>query len=160
MVLKCNRDHKAQAWSRSLSGWITTPRVLGKLSAPCPAQSDPLGMLDQYEPELSEAAEMLHPCPPRAHTGYQRSGSLAWRGEKGRQGSARHSSAGFDSDSYAPLQVVTAGYRDPRSSNDPTVLSVSACHLLDDTATPFSYPSPCCPAQGCTVMESPGLFTE
>ena len=98
LVLKCNRDHKAQAWSRSLSGWITT--LLGKLSAPCPAQSDPLDVLDQYEPELSVAAEMLHPCPPRAHTGHHRSSSLAWGVEKERQCSARHFSEGFDSERF------------------------------------------------------------
>ena len=72
--------------------------MLGKLSAPCPAQSDPLDVLDQCEPELSVAAEMLHPCRPRAHSGYQRSSSLVWGVEKERQCPARRINEGFDSE--------------------------------------------------------------
>ena len=90
-------------------------------------------------------------------------GLAPWRGEWRRKDSARQGTSvkvSIQRDFCAPWRVVTAGYRDPLSNNDPTVLSSSSCHLLDGMATPFSYPSPCCPAQGCTVMEFPGLFTE
>lgn len=43
-------------------------------------------------------------------------------------------------DFYAPSLVVTAVYRDPRLSNDPTELALSEWLLPHDQATSFSSP--------------------